>query len=454
MAVDPKVMVEILIGLKNINVIEVEEAENGTNSTTSTYDNAGELTSSVLPSTASSPQSTTTYTYNANGDRTSSSLSSNSTSSPITTSATWNGANELTSYTSPTTSMTSATYNGEGLRTLASFSSASSGTTTEHYIYNQSTSLPELLTDSTNAYIYNSSIAPFEQVNLTTGVTTYLITDATGSARAVMSEEGKIEATTNYDAYGNPTTKEGLSSYTPFGFAGSYTDSTGLIYLINRYYDPATGQFISVDPLVAQTGQPYSYTGGDPVNLTDPSGMYAYIKKEFLGTVVNVGTPQQVMQDFRQNFKAVFPFPINGCDRVQDGAQCILEPAYSFFYSFSAWPFHAVGQVRIADVSAVSFSFIVDRNGYFDPVDSKITFSTCEQSGSVYLVQHGDAPKNHGWLNYLAPLVATLTWDQQAYNLANLAFYKMHPALNPISYGFGYWQDKNVVIPTPVPFGP
>jgi len=82
-----------------------------------------------------------------------------------------------------------------------------------------------------------------------------------------------IEASTSYDAYGNPTTKEGLSSYTPFGFAGSYTDTTGLIYLINHYYDPATGQFISVDPLVAQTGQPYAYTGGDPVNLTDPSGM-------------------------------------------------------------------------------------------------------------------------------------------------------------------------------------
>lgn len=91
-----------------------------------------------------------------------------------------------------------------------------------------------------------------------------------------MSVDDEIEATTNYEAYGNPTTKEGLSSYTPFGFSGSYTDTTGLIYLINRYYDPLKGQFISVDPLVAQTGQPYSYTGGDPVNGVDPSGMCPY----------------------------------------------------------------------------------------------------------------------------------------------------------------------------------
>jgi len=42
---------------------------------------------------------------------------------------------------------------------------------------------------------------------------------------------------------------------------------------VYRYYDPSTGQFLSVDPLVDLTGQPYAYTGGDPVNATDPSGL-------------------------------------------------------------------------------------------------------------------------------------------------------------------------------------
>jgi hypothetical protein len=46
-----------------------------------------------------------------------------------------------------------------------------------------------------------------------------------------------------------------------------------LIYLIDRYYDPATDQFLSVDPLVAETGQPYAFTGDDPVNETDPLGL-------------------------------------------------------------------------------------------------------------------------------------------------------------------------------------
>lgn len=40
-----------------------------------------------------------------------------------------------------------------------------------------------------------------------------------------------------------------------------------------RYYDPSTGQFLTVDPLVDQTGQPYAYTGDDPVNSVDMLGL-------------------------------------------------------------------------------------------------------------------------------------------------------------------------------------
>jgi uncharacterized protein RhaS with RHS repeats len=42
--------------------------------------------------------------------------------------------------------------------------------------------------------------------------------------------------------------------------------------VVGRYYDPATGQFLSVDPMVEQTQQAYIYVGDDPVNSCDPSG--------------------------------------------------------------------------------------------------------------------------------------------------------------------------------------
>ena len=38
---------------------------------------------------------------------------------------------------------------------------------------------------------------------------------------------------------------------------------------INRYYDPTTAQFLSVDPAVGLTGSPYANTGGDPINGVD-----------------------------------------------------------------------------------------------------------------------------------------------------------------------------------------
>jgi hypothetical protein len=38
-------------------------------------------------------------------------------------------------------------------------------------------------------------------------------------------------------------------------------------------YTPTTDQFLSVDPDVATTHQPYDYAGDDPTNKTDPSGL-------------------------------------------------------------------------------------------------------------------------------------------------------------------------------------
>ena len=44
--------------------------------------------------------------------------------------------------------------------------------------------------------------------------------------------------------------------------------------MINRYYDPQTGQFLTVDPAVNMMGQAYQYAGDDPVNGSDPLGLW------------------------------------------------------------------------------------------------------------------------------------------------------------------------------------
>jgi RHS repeat-associated protein len=91
------------------------------------------------------------------------------------------------------------------------------------------------------------------------------------SVRGTVNSAGSLTGTTSYDAWGNPETSGGLTA-TPFGLAGGYTDPDGLIYLLNRYYNPATGQFISVDPDLNQTLEPYGYAGDNPVSSKDPTG--------------------------------------------------------------------------------------------------------------------------------------------------------------------------------------
>jgi RHS repeat-associated protein len=127
--------------------------------------------------------------------------------------------------------------------------------------------------DSRSAYLYRDGVTPIEQVNLSTGGITYLVADSLGSVRSTVNSSGSLSGATSYDAWGKPQASGGLASATPFGFAGGYTDPTGLIYLVNRYYDPSTGQFLSVDPEVRTTLQPYAYTQGNPVSQTDPAGL-------------------------------------------------------------------------------------------------------------------------------------------------------------------------------------
>jgi RHS repeat-associated protein len=227
---------------------------------TGTYNDADELTSSALSG------ATTDYSYDTDGE-----LLSATQGGTTSASATWNGAQQLTAYADNTADMTTASYDGNGLRASTTITPSGGSATTENYVWDNDS----LLMDSANAYIYGSDErTPIEQVSLATGTVTYLVTDALGSVRGTVNSAGALTGTTAYDAWGNPETAGGLTATSPFGYAGGYTDPDGLIYLINRYYQPATGQFISVDPDVAETNLPYAYATGDPVDDTDPLGLY------------------------------------------------------------------------------------------------------------------------------------------------------------------------------------
>src|SRR5206468_426995 len=58
------------------------------------------------------------------------------------------------------------------------------------------------------------------------------------------------------------------------------SQTTGLYYYYQRWYDPSIGRFISQDPLAGegndpQSVSPYAYATNTPTSLKDPSGLFA-----------------------------------------------------------------------------------------------------------------------------------------------------------------------------------
>lgn len=83
-----------------------------------------------------------------------------------------------------------------------------------------------------------------------------------------------MAGTFTYGAHGSLSGETG-SATTVLGYAGQYTlGQSGLQYLRARFYDPATAQFLTRDPAVEVTGQPYDYADANPLKYDDPIGAF------------------------------------------------------------------------------------------------------------------------------------------------------------------------------------
>jgi RHS repeat-associated protein len=146
---------------------------------------------------------------------------------------------------------------------------------TTNQVWNLSEGLPVIIQDGSTKEITGPGGLPIEQV-AGDGTILYYLQDQLGSSRGLTDQSGSIVATYSYVAYGSVTASSGTES-TPFQYAGQYTDSeSGLQYLRARYYDPQTAQFLSVDPLVGLTQQPYGYAAENPMYWSDPSGLCVF----------------------------------------------------------------------------------------------------------------------------------------------------------------------------------
>ena len=101
-----------------------------------------------------------------------------------------------------------------------------------------------------------------EQINNTPATALYLHHDQQGSTRLLTGTTGHRRRQVYLQRLRVPSC-EGTAT-TPLGYDAQYTNSdTGLIYLRARVYDPATAQFLSVDPL-GRHGRPLLLRGRQP----------------------------------------------------------------------------------------------------------------------------------------------------------------------------------------------
>jgi RHS repeat-associated protein len=123
------------------------------------------------------------------------------------------------------------------------------------------------------------------------GAVAWYLTDARGSVRGLVDGSGTLQDTLNYDAYGQVTTETNPSYSGRYGWTGREREAeTGLQYNRARYYDPATGRWISQDPDGFDAGDSnlYRYVNNSPTVETDPTGLQ--VTQDFLNTVGGPGT--------------------------------------------------------------------------------------------------------------------------------------------------------------------
>jgi RHS repeat-associated protein len=254
-------------------IYELTKVMQGTNTTESyTFDPVGDRLSSLSVSpynynTSNELTSTpsTTYTYDYNGNVLTNTSGSN------TTSYSWDFENRLTSVTLPGSGGTvSFKYDPFGRRI---YKSSSSGTSVYAYDIDN-------LIEETNAagtvvarYAENFNIdEPLAMVR--SSATSYYHADGLGSVTSLSNAAGAVAQTYTYDSYGKQTASSG-SLTNAFQFASREFDSeTGLYFMRARYYDPATGRFVSEDPSVFEGGMNfYPYVDNNPINWFDPYGL-------------------------------------------------------------------------------------------------------------------------------------------------------------------------------------
>ncbi|WP_245883520.1 DNRLRE domain-containing protein [Streptomyces hyaluromycini] len=177
---------------------------------------------------------------------------------------TWNldGAGRLASWTTETQS-------SDGTWTQT-------GSKTNHYGADGDSPNWTQETSSTIARNVRGVDGDLSALTTATGDTVLQLSDIHGDITVQLPLDSSTATTTfAYDEYGNPENDDSTSRY---GWLGSQQRSsetpTSSILMGVRLYDPATGRFLSTDPIPGGNANAYDYCVAEPVGCTDITGAY------------------------------------------------------------------------------------------------------------------------------------------------------------------------------------
>jgi len=197
-----------------------------------------------------------------------------------------------------------------------------------------------------------------------------------GSVRQLTSLTGAVTDTYSYDAFGNLLASTG-STPNNFLYRGEQYDSAlGLEYLRARYYNPATGRFLSKDPWGGSLADPatlhkYSYVGGNPINYHDPTGWDAAIEEG------------ELESDLSESKEAE-----EGLERTRDEVDCILDTATATLTAIVTGDTSGSTLLSIAIEGAKCTAEARRTKGAKEPK----TCPLCFAAGTPIHTDHGDVP--------------------------------------------------------------
>jgi len=128
-------------------------------------------------------------------------------------------------------------------------------------------------------YLYDQ---PMHKLAYGSGPMSYFVNDGLGSVLGATSSSGALSSDAGLMRYGDYGQQVGRVAALPTsdGYTGyELDDYTGLNYARNRYYDDGTGTFLSLDPFPTDHQDVlglhrYLYTQANPINNTDPLGLF------------------------------------------------------------------------------------------------------------------------------------------------------------------------------------